>query len=72
MKKNPVGNAMASALLLGTLFDHVPWYRRRWTKRQKVGKNSWISGVKPHQGEREKARRLRQIEQGIIPKDQCL
>lgn len=72
MKKKSIGSAMAMFLAAGMLYDHVPWYRRIWKKGRSKRKGSWISGVKPHQGERECARRLRQIEQGIIPKEQCL
>jgi len=71
MKKNPIGSSLAMALASGHVFDHVPWYRRRWTRKQ-TGRGPWFSANKRHQGLQECARRLRQIESGIIQKDQCL
>uniref|UniRef100_A0A6M3JSB5 Uncharacterized protein n=1 Tax=viral metagenome TaxID=1070528 RepID=A0A6M3JSB5_9ZZZZ len=70
MGNKPIGNSMARALADGTIYDHVPWYRRRWTKRRGTGKGSWFNANKPHQGEKECARRRLQIEKGIIPKEQ--
>ena len=71
MGNKPIGDVMVRRLASGMVFDHVPWYRRRWTRRQ-TGRGPWFSANKRHQGLQECARRLRQIESGIIPKDQCL
>lgn len=69
MGNKPIGSAIVKALAAGILHDHVPWYRRHWTRRRGSGKRGKNIA---HQGEQECARRLRQIESGIIQKDQCL
>jgi hypothetical protein len=36
-----------------------------------LGRSTWRSNPRYKQGERECSRRLRQLEAGIIPRDQC-
>jgi hypothetical protein len=72
MKKKSIGNAMAMALAAGMFSDHVPWYQRVWWQKSGATPISTSRWKKPHQGERECARRRRQVAQGIIPKEQCL
>jgi len=72
MGNKPIGSAIVKALAAGILHDHVPWYRRRWTNRFRFNMHKKGKYSEACQGKRECARRLRQIESGIIQKDQCL
>lgn len=67
MKKRMIGSALAMAMAEGLMIENIPWYRRR---RHRSHPTIRFSKHKPHQGERERARRRRQIERGIIPQDQ--
>ncbi len=47
----------------------IPFYKRKPQPKSSIFSLK-ANRYKGHQGDREKARRVRQIEQGIIPKDQ--
>lgn len=66
-----LGQALAMALAIGNSLDKIPYYRRArgwkprlWTMRQ--------SRHSVHQGDRERSRRLSQIQRGIISADQVI
>lgn len=70
-KKHFLGNMLAMALASGVVMDNVPFYRafhgRSKYRGERIRPNRY---GKPHQGEREIARRRKQIENGMIPEDQ--
>jgi hypothetical protein len=62
-----LGAMMALMLKTGQLFDRPTKQRRM--RKVKVRRSRLCY---PHQSDREKARRLRQLEAGILPRDQFL
>lgn len=64
MKKSPMfGAILAMALASGAVLDKMPYYNLRHLSG---GTRIRRSNNKPHQGGREKARRLRQIAEGRL------
>ena len=59
--KVEIGRALMEAIMGNSRANNVPWYRRRMTAKSQWSKASWINGTRPHQGDREKARRMRQM-----------
>jgi hypothetical protein len=69
MKKNPMfGAVLMMALAAGNTFDHSPFYRREHGHSTKMR----YSSHNRHQGDREKARRVRQIQDGTYDRDQVI
>lgn len=66
MKKNLLGAALMMALATGKVFENIPFFKRHHSGgggARAINRSKYRA---PHQGDREKARRLRQIEAGII------
>jgi len=63
--KVPLGQELLAAIL-NTNECHAPWYRRRFRRRSGISPVARSKYGVPHQGEKEKQRRLRQIMAGII------
>jgi len=61
----PLGRALLATIFSNTQELKLPWYRRLFRDRpglRALSRNKY----KPHQGDREKARRVHQRERGII------
>jgi hypothetical protein len=66
-KKNnsvKLGQALALAIMMDPLGEHIPWYRRQHSSKSTLKVSQ--SNYKAYQGPKEKARRLRQIERGLL------
>lgn len=61
-----IGAALANAIMGDPSAVRIPWYKRMFKKSMFAGTAVNRSKYKPHQGEKEKARRMRQIERGIL------
>jgi hypothetical protein len=67
-KEVKIGAALLNVIMNDPKANKIPWYKRMFRKKDLLFTGSAInrSKYKRHQGEQEKARRIKQIAKGIL------
>ena len=68
-KSNALLDSKRKRTFMEKIMQKIPFYKRKPQSKGSIFSLK-VTRYKGHQGDREKARRVRQIEQGIISKDQ--